>query len=299
MQLLLDGNPFFPGTVTIRESVFEYGTVLSFTSNMPLIFEEIALQITENIPYVPVVIEQLDVASFQYVCYPKGYVDFLQNVSRCVSVNTDLPGLLDTLSVCDYICYHKTQSTHWILPSLRGKNLLDELTNRVTSVNGGCPTFHFGVSGKLIFSDLLVECGSDYAGAFFGTLSKSRSSTASMNTTPGKVNFVFYDEDTFTDESATFQEGTGVSNVFRYVVNKDTENQVISEMQSRYWRKFVANSLRSYDNVQSPSISPGVKVRNLYSEEEFICVSSIATMSAENTELSVQLFPVIKPEQML
>lgn len=299
MQLLLDGNPFFPGTVTIRESVFEYSTVLTFNSIMPLIFEEITLQISENIPYVPVMIEQLDTSSFQYTCYPKSYVDFLQNVSRCVSIKSDLPGLLETLSVCDYICYHKTQSTHWVLPSLRGKNLLNELTNRVVSVNGGCPTFHFGVSGKLIFSDLLAECESDYAGAFFGTLAKSRSSTASMNNIPGKVNFVFYDEDSFTDGSATFQEGTGVSNVFRYVVDRDTENQVVAEMQSRYWRKFVSNSLREYEKVQSPSISPGVKVRNLHSDEEFICVTSIATISAEDTELSVQLFPVIKPEQLL
>ena len=77
MQLLLDGNPFFPGTVTIRESVFEYSTVLTFNSIMPLIFEEITLQISENIPYVPVMIEQLDMSSFQYTCYPKSYVDFL------------------------------------------------------------------------------------------------------------------------------------------------------------------------------------------------------------------------------
>jgi hypothetical protein len=70
MRLLVNDNPIYPGPVTIRESVFEYCPVLSFTLNTPAYAEIFTLEIQDKLDFVPVKIEQVNASSYQYTCYP-------------------------------------------------------------------------------------------------------------------------------------------------------------------------------------------------------------------------------------
>ena len=52
MRLLVNDNPIYPGPVTIRESVFEYSPVLSFTLNTPAYAEIFTLEIQDKLDFV-------------------------------------------------------------------------------------------------------------------------------------------------------------------------------------------------------------------------------------------------------
>lgn len=302
MKLFIDGVEFYPGEMTIRESCFEYSAVLSFTSFMPLVFQTASVQfdgLEDKVDYTLVTMEQVADTSFQYLCYPKGYIDFINMTIKPQNMQGTLKDLLDTLAVCEVELYSETQKQHWVLPSMRGKALIDFLTDRVIAVKGGCPTFHFGTSGRLTFVDLLASCVTEPMGVFTGTLKSSKSSDASMNAIPGKVNYTFFTEDTYSSRVAVYMQNTGISNYFKYIATEDIQDQVIASMQAKFWRNFIRNSLATYTHLVYPVIIPGFLCRRTDGESytDAVCVSKVTTVNHSDPVITGEFYHARTAEQ--
>lgn len=299
MRILVNGNPIYPGPVTLRESVFEYCPILSFTLNTPAYAEVFTLEIQDKLDFVPVKIEQVNALSYQYTCYPKSYIDFLQILTSPINLIGTLEELLNALAVGKFDLLHKTQETHWIYASMRGKTLIERLTQHVKAVDGGCPTFHFGMDGTLLFSDILSECLSEACGYVSGTITKFGSSMSFENLYPGTVRFHFFDENTYESQKSTYLEGSGNVNLYRYVVSEDRKELEIRKMQSQFWRKYVANTLMTMENTQNSVVSPGLKVRNTNTNDEFVCITTVSSFESGGVQTTLELFPCVKTNQVL
>lgn len=299
MRLLVNNNPIYPGPVTIRESVFEYCPILTFTMNTPVYAEEFVLEIQDQLTFVPVKVEQVDSLSYQYTCYPKDYLKFLNTLTSPVNVIGDLKLLLDSIAVSRYGILHKTQETHWVYPSMRGKTLIDRLSQDVKAVGGGCPTFHFSMAGDLLFSDIISECSAEPKGYVIGTITKMSSSIAFENMYPGFVRFHFFGEDTFETQEATFLENAGKVNYYKYIVSSDRKELEIRRMQSQFWRKYVSASTMVMENTQNSVVSPGLKFRNTNTKDDFICLSTASSYESGGVQTTLELFPCVKTNQLL
>lgn len=297
MKVLCKGQEIPTGDITLRVSIFEYSAVLSFSVPALIPTDEFILQIEDDMPFVPVSIERENTAAYRYTCYPKGYWDFLHKVSQPVCLDGDLPTLLDALSLTEYTVLHSTPQAHWVLPSLRGKTLMDVLTKQITAIDGGCPFAYFNVAGGLTWGDVLTECLTDPKGTFYGMLMEDRSSNAYQSAVPGVVHFMFFDEDTFTPQEATFLKDSSEANMFRYVADEDEKRATLAELQSNFWRRKVATTVSKFDDVTMSGITPGLKVINTQTDKQYVLVSYETTWNPSGADNKFELFPSIIPEQ--
>lgn len=299
MQLLLDGEQIPLGTITVRESVFEYSATLVFQSFTPLAFEKITLVVDSETEYSPVRTEQLTQTAYQYTCYPKKYVEFLQKVTVPLNMEANVTDLLQALSLAEFSVNHNSIPLQHVLPSLRGKSIIDYLTRYSRFENGGCPTFHFGVSGGLIASDIISESLETYKGAFSGVMQKNTVSLASQNKNAGKVIFHFYDDNSYSTQEATFLEGAGITNLYRRVNSEAAKQLCIAEMQSKFWRNFVQNQVFQVTDAVAVGISPGIKVRSMTGEQEYVVTSTTTVIENNQPSTTLEVCRAFQPEQKI
>ena len=155
------------------------------------------------------------------------------------------------------------------------------------------------MDGTLLFSDILSECLSEACGYVSGTITKFGSSTSFENLYPGTVRFHFFDENTYESQKATFLEDSGNVNFYRYVVSEDRKELEIRKMQSQFWRKYVANTLMTMENTQNSVVSPGLKVRNTNTNDEFVCITTVSSFESGGVQTTLELFPCVKTNQVL
>lgn len=300
MKLLAGGNEIIFTELTVRESLFEYSAFVEFSVFTPTPVSEYTLEFQNmSCDLVPVKSEIRETGLFRITCYPKSYVEFLNQVTVPLEDTCDLTKILDSLAVADHFEKHKTQETHWFLPSFRGKSLIDKLTQLVQAESGGCPTFHFTLDGKLWFSDVISECYEQPASAFSGTLSRSVSAITFINEAAGKVNFVFYDEDTITQHTSTFLEGAGQVTVYKLLSNPENKTHEITKAQSVFWRRYVKNSVMNVTKASTYSTTVGVKIKEIGSEADYILIGYTVKTIGQSADVSLEVFPCIKPNQVL
>lgn len=300
IRLLADNEECPFNQIHIRESVFEYSAVvdIALTPIMPI--EQFVLEINGTAyPLTPVRSVTADTGVIVITCYPAGYILFLNGLSQPVDIIGDLAAVLDALAVCSHYEQHSTQKMHWWLPALRGRSLIDRLTQMVQTVNGGCPTFHFNLAGGLWFSDILAECRRPPSSLFSGTFLKNSASTTFLNEVAGKVNFVFFDDNTFTRHSCTFMEGCGETTIYKYIIADDNITQEIAKAQAAFWRRYVANSVYAVKDVQAVAAPPGVKIRDERGSTDYIITASDTLLTAGGKSVSLDLFPTIQIDQIL
>lgn len=299
MQVLVDGYDIKVPTASVTESVFNYCSVLTFVSDVPLVDgERIELATTGRYPFVAVKSSKADRDRWSYTCYPESYVNFLNSRSAPVNIKGDFKKMLDSVGV-DAELIHKTQDTHWNYPSMKGKYAIDKFLNDVVAVDGGCPTMFFSFTGTLFFSDLLSECLQPAKGVLFGDTEQMDLSLTQQNEYSGKVDFTFYNEDTFKTRTCTFLEGAGYGSVFQYLANDDNEELIVRSYQSSFWRNYINTSKLLMNNVQIERAMIGTKVSIPDREREFILVSCETTLSSGTVTNRVELFPCIIPTQTL
>lgn len=300
MQLLIDGNQAPLGNLTLRESVFEYAATLTFQSFAPLAFENATLVASDvETKYGLVRTEQVSQFAYQYTCYPQTYLDFLNKVTDPLNQEITVDEVLKALALTEFSVIHRSLPLHYSIPSLRGRSILDFLVKFSKFEQGGCPTYHFGTSGGLIVSDLLSECLEEYKGTFVGTTQKSNVSFASQNKNAGKVIFHFYDEDSYSTQEVTFLENSGVTNLYRRVNDEASKALVISEMQSKFWRAYFQTQSLQVTDTAAVGISPGIKVRSMVSEFEYIVTATSTTIDNNQSSTTLDLCRAIQPEQKL
>lgn len=299
MKVLCKGTEVPTGDITLRGSLFEYTTLLSFSLPAAIPTDEFTFQTGgTEFAFVPVTVERQDVQSVKYTCYPKGYWEFLQKVSQPVSMDGTVPELLDALALTEYVVFHTTPKAHWVLPAMRGKTLMDLLTRQITAVDGGCPFVYFNLGGQLTWGDVLTECLNNPQGLFLGTLTSETSTSAYMAAVPGIVHITFYDEDTYTQQDVSFLAGSSEANLFRYVADADERRAAVAEMQSLFWRRKVATTSVKFENVTMTGITPGIKVMDS-NERQYVVVGYETVYTPNGIQNTLELFPSIIPEQLL
>lgn len=299
MEVLVEGINLHPSEVVLRESLFDYTATMQFSLPYPAVFEECTLRIVDDLPYIPVSVKQASADTFQYLCYPKGYIDFLQGVSSPINLTGELPDLLDAFSMFTYGIISVTQSQHWVLPSMSGKSILDKLSRQVRFVNGGCPTAHFDPTGTLICQDVLQRCTDDVTGIISGTLTEGVSSMASMNLLQGTMKYHYFDDDTYSTKEDVYMEDAGMANMYKFVVAEDRKVQVEQELQSMFWRRYISTSVVTYTDLLTSVLSPGQKIQFMGSEQTYICISVQTQTNTQGATITGTFLPSITPQQTL
>lgn len=299
MEVLLEGASAGPSQIILREGLFDYTTTLQFQLPYAAYFEECVLRIQDELPFVPVSTRQIGNGTFEYLCYPKGYVEFLQAVTAPVNVTGALPDLLDLLACCKYGVVSATQPQHWVLASMGGKTIMDKLATQVRYVNGGCPTAHFDIGGVLICQDILERCTDVSTGVFSGTLTESKSSMTSMNQVQGRIRYHYFDDHTYTTKEDVFLENSGAANMYKFVVSEDRKTQVETALQAEFWRRYVGMTSVTYTDVIASVLTPGQRVTLMGKEQDYICISVKTETNTNGAKVTAVLLPTIAPQQTL
>lgn len=299
MRVLIGGEDIGCSSITLRQSVFEYTTVLTFVTSIPVVSEEFVLETSSKTTFIPVRVEQVSRYNYQYVCYPKGYIEFLNSLTDPISIEGDTTDLFRALSICKFEALQQTQRSRWVLPSMRGISVVKKALETSSAVNGGCPCMFFTINGTLLFCDVIAECFDQAKGEFDGTLKSNATGLSFMNQVAGRVKFSFYTEDTFEERDVTFLENSGVVHALKYVVTEDQKEFEIRRYQSAFWRKYVAGSVSVFTEVQSTGLHPGLKYSNMSGRGDFICISNTIELQGNFSKVSAEMLPVIKPNQKL
>ena len=109
----------------------------------------------------------------------------------------------------------------------------------------------------------------------------------------------FFDENTYETQRAEFLKDSGNVNLYKFVISEDRKELEIRKMQSQFWRKYVANTLMTMENTQNSVVSPGLKVRNTNTNDEFICVTTVSSFESGGGQATLELFPCVKTNQVL
>lgn len=298
MRVFAGNTELYPQSVTVSESLFDYCATMVFTLNYPMVYDVFSLESSGRYDFVPVAIERVNVQEYQYTCYPKAYIEFLQKVTTPINMTGTLSEVLEALAVCPFEVVNKTQKVHYVLPSLGGKSLIDTLVSESCAVNGGCPTIHFGINGMMYFIDVLAQQFSKVSTSFSGNLVEQRSGVPFMNRDAGNMRFLFFDEDTQTQQTTKFQKGSGMRNMYKLITTEDRKQVEISKFQAAFWRRVVNNTFSKYDSVFTLPSSPGCRCTEIGSDKTFILISR-QDIAQEAQSTTYVLFPYGETDQLL
>lgn len=298
MRIFAGDTELFAQSVTVSESLFDYCATLVFTLSYPMIYDKVSLEVVGQYEFVPVAVERVNVQEYQYTCYPKAYMDFLQRVTTPINLTGTLQEVLEALAVCEFEVVNKTQKVHYVLPSMGGKTLIDTLIAESCAVNGGCPTIHFGLNGTMYFIDVLAQQNAEVSTSFSGNLVEQRSGASFINREAGSMRFLFFDDDTQTEQIAKFQEGSGMRNMYKLITTEDRKSVEVGKFQAAFWRRFVNNTFVKYDSVFTIPSSPGCRCTEIGTDKTFILISR-QDIAQEAQSTTYVLFPYGETDQIL
>lgn len=296
LRITVGDASVIPEAYAVRESVWEYSSTLTFVCRARLLSDITSIVLDGSSEFKIFSVRMLSPDRYEYVAYPKPYIDLLQTTFPVTRGTLSVKDLCSSLGV-PYDSPHTCLASEWVLPLYRLRSLIDVLSLHANFASGGCPTFHFNLSGVLWGCDIHSESvmSTDPVGAITGTLDYSKLSTSFSADVPGIVDFYFYDEDSITGPvREVFGEGYGVGVESHFLSSSVSRDWYIRAARSRFWRYLYSNNVYSFRDVASSFLVVGSRVKAVDIGTDII----VTTVSSEYKDgvvvMRVEGAPVLK-----
>lgn len=271
----------------VHESVFQYTSYLVITSYVIIPPMDFTLSINnENLEFHVMGVEQVDNQTYSITAYPKAYYDAIGKYYDSVVMDGTVVEAAAQAGI-ELVTLRNTGLTHWSFPQFKIKRLIDHLTNNAIISDGGCPVIFCNIAGQFVLMDLISDA--EPIVAFSGKLKVVRYSTEFTQRVPGAINFVFYDDDTFTEQFEEFIPNQGTGTICCFARTEEERQYQISKARVAFFKALYTAQYTEFEDVMIPITVAGTKIQSADTGVKYMLVEYITQYTERSVETKIKV----------